>query len=70
MELPQLLFCPAVGLKSEGLNGMGLAEDFLKPHFITYHQNFNITDINLIWDNGTFQRNEFDLTWIVEEGNI
>ena len=69
LELPELLFCPTDGLKSEKLNSMGLVEDFLKPHFITYHENFNLTDIDLIWGNGTFQRNDFDLTWIVEDGN-
>ena len=63
-------------MKSEELVAMGqaagnpLPEDFLMPHLTPYSSNFNLTDIDEIWENGTYQRNEFNLVWKVENGNF
>ena len=49
---------------------MNLTEDFLQPHFTPYPENFNITDIDELWKNGTYQRDEFDIIWWTEDGKI
>ena len=49
---------------------MGKAEDFLQPHFTFYPENFNLTDISQLWENGTYQRDEFNLIWLTEDGNV
>ena len=64
------MFCPTDGFKSEELVKMGKAEDFLKPHFTYYAENFNLTDINQLWENGTFQGDEFNLLWRTEDGTF
>ena len=68
-DFPQVMFCPKTGLKSEELVKMEVAEDFLVPHMMPYQSNFNLTDIDQIWENGTYQRNEFNVLWTVEDGN-
>ena len=76
LDFPQVMFCPKAGLKSEELVAMGqaegipLTEDFLKPQLTPYLSNFNLTDIDTIWENGTYQRNEFNVVWSVEDGNF
>ena len=75
MNFPQVMFCPKAGLKSTELVKMKLAEgfpmpeDFLKPHFMPYPLNFKLPDMDQIWENGTYQRNEFNVVWNVEDGN-
>ena len=69
-DFPQMMFCPAVGYKSRELAKMSLAEGFLQPHFTSYPENFNLTDIDELWKNGTYQRNEFDLIWWTEDGKF
>ena len=76
LDFPQVMFCPKAGLKSEELVAMGKAEgipltrDFLKPQLTPFLSNFNLTDIDEIWQNGTYQRNEFNIEWKVEDGNV
>ena len=69
-DFPQMMFCPTVGLKSEELVKMKMAEDFLQPHFTFYPDNFNLTDIDQLWKNSTYQRDEFDLIWWSEDGKV
>ena len=76
LDFPQVMFCPKAGLKSEELVAMGqakgipLTRDFLKPQLTPFLSNFNLTDIDEIWENGTYQRNEFNVVWKVEDGNF
>ena len=49
---------------------MKMAEDFLQPHFTFYPDNFNLTDIDQLWKNSTYQRDEFDLIWWSEDGKV
>ena len=76
MEFPQVIFCPKSALKSEELVAMGRAagvnftEDFLKPQMLPYNSNFNLTDIDEIWKNGTYQKGDFGLQWMVEDGKL
>ena len=76
LNFPQVIFCPKAAMKSEELVAMGqaagnpLPEDFLMPHLTPYSSNFNLTDIDEIWENGTYQRNEFNLVWKVENGKL
>ena len=75
LNFPEVMFCPKAGLKSEELVAMGqsqgipLTEDFLKPQLTSYLTNFNISNIDEIWENGTYQGDEFDLLWEIEDGN-
>ena len=76
LEFPQVMFCPKSALKSEELVAMGRAagvnftEDFLKPQMLPYNSNFNLTDIDEIWKNGTYQKSDFGLVWMVEDGKL
>ena len=76
LEFPQVIFCPKSALKSEELVAMGRAagvnftEDFLKPQMLPYNSNFNLTDIDEIWKNGTYQKGDFGLQWMVEDGKL
>lgn len=49
---------------------MKMAEDFLHPHFTFYPENFNLIDIDQLWKNGTYQRDEFNLIWYSEDGKV
>ena len=75
-DFPQVMFCPKTGFRSEELvkmelaEGIPMAEDFLAPHYMLYQSNFNLTDIDQIWENGTYQRNEFNVLWKIEDGNF
>ena len=49
---------------------MGLREDSLRfAQFITYTEDYNITDIEGLWDNATYSAGEFSVTWAVITGN-
>ena len=60
-DFPQMMFCQTDGFKSEELVKMKMAEDFLHPHFTFYPENFNLIDVDQLWKNGTYQRDEFNL---------
>ena len=76
LNFPQVMFCPKAGLKSEELVAMGqdegipLTEDFLKPQRTPFLSNFNLTDIDRIWERGIYQTNEFNVVWKVEDGKF
>ena len=70
MPFPQVMFCTSQGLKAQVLTDMGLREDSLSfAQFITHQEDFNLTDIETLWDNATYSAEEFAVTWITLKGN-
>ena len=70
LDFPQVKFCTSQGFKSQILKDMGLREDsFSFGQFITHYKDFNLTDIEGLWDNATYSAEEFAVTWTVVMGN-
>ena len=70
MEVPQVVFCTKFPFKTDMMTEMGFREKFLlvKPH--TYLENKNITDLNDVWENGTYSMDELSIGWLVMYGNV
>ena len=68
LEVPQVVFCTKFPFKTDMMTEMGFREKFLlvKPH--TYLENKNITDLNDVWENGTYSMDELSIGWLVMYG--
>ena len=70
LDFPQVLFCTSQGFKAQTLKDMGLREDSLSfGQFVTHYKDFNLTDIEGLWDNATYPAEDFAVTWTVFLGN-
>ena len=68
MEVPQVVFCTKHPFKTDGLPNVGLTENFFLPSLHTYTENMNITDVNDVWENGTYSMDEVSIGWTVMYG--
>ena len=68
LEVPQVVFCTQYPFKADVMKNMGLRQNFLLVQPYTYLENINITDINDVWENGTYSMDELALGWLVMYG--
>ena len=65
LEVPQVTFCTKYPFKTDALTKVGLTEFFLldAPH--TYMENIKITDVDEVWENGTYSMDELSIGWML-----
>ena len=68
LDVPQVVFCTKFPFKTDVLSGMGLRDTVFSSHFHTYNENVNITDINQVWEKGTYSMNELSIGWTLMYG--
>ena len=69
LELPDVTICTKTGTNYEALAKYGLRRDFLRPHPKIYSENFELPNIDEIWENSTLSPQQFTVLSHTDEGN-
>ena len=69
LDLPDVTICTKTGTNYEALAKYGLGRDFLRPHAELYLENFELPNIDEIWENSTLSPQKFTVLSYTDEGN-
>ena len=68
LDLPDVTFCADYGFKKEVFKELGMRVDMMKPNSGNYTTNFELQDIDDLWERATFSKEDLRIIWLIDDG--